>query len=131
MNVFRVAHTVSRKHGAYPSGPYSQRVEPELPAGTVENLIRPMGYAHSDDPCHPSPVYDTQLWSIAVDEVCGMTDRPSLNEWFDGWRGRLKRYGYQVYVYEVPDEDVRVGSFGQCVFRYENARLIRTEEVTA
>ena len=132
MLVFRVAHTVSKRVGTdYFAGPYSRWVEPELPDGTEENLISPMGRAHTDYSDHRSPNECPKLQGITFSEVCGLVSHAAVNKWFDGWRGLLTRYGYRVYVFDVPEEFVRVGSNGQCVFKIEKASLVRAEEITA
>ncbi|NED36710.1 hypothetical protein [Streptomyces sp. SID8499] len=132
MHVFRVAHSVSKRHGeSYYAGPYSRWVEPALPEGTEKYLINPMGIDHSDFDEHRSPNECPTLRGIRPWEVCGLVSREALNKWFQGWRGLLARYGYRVYVFDVPKEYVRVGENGQCVFEISAATLVRTEEVTA
>lgn len=131
MLVFRVAHSVCKRDiRDYYAGPYTRFTTPALPEGTTKNLTNRMGYSHTDS-AHSAPHLDPELGGIAPYEVCGMVSRRSLNTWFHGWRGLLKRYGYQVYVFKVPKQFVRVGRNGQCVFEIAAATLIRTEEITA
>lgn len=130
MLVFRVAHSVCKKAGtSYFSGPYSTKTEPTLPEGTADELVYPMSRKHSGDFEHPSPLDCARLDGIEPWEVCGLVSRAALDKWFDGWHDVLARFGFQVYVFDVPEAHVRVGRYGQCVFDPEHASLVRTEEV--
>ncbi|MET8691759.1 hypothetical protein ABZV65_04340 [Streptomyces bauhiniae] len=81
---------------------------------------------------HPAPFFDDDLRTIQVHERCGFNSREALDCWFAGWTGPLSECGFRVWVYEVPDGDVRVGAVGgQVVFDPAHAELIETHELEA
>ncbi|MEW2302599.1 hypothetical protein AB0958_21945 [Streptomyces sp. NPDC006655] len=99
-----------------------------LPAEDRERIFS-MRFDHCDD-THNAPYGDPKLGGIAYDEVCGLDSRESLAEWFEGWTHQLAMSGFEIHVYEVPDEQARVGADGQTVFRAAKAVLIGTESLT-
>jgi hypothetical protein len=72
--------------------------------------------AHSDA-YHPSPSWDRELGYIFDHEHCGFNSREALYEWFADYTRVLSECGFRVFVYDVADEYVRVGSLGgQAIF---------------
>lgn len=124
MYIWRVAHPEHTYQG-FPSGPYvSAGLTPEI----VMNM-RPMGDAHNWEPRHPSPKEDPKLGWVRGDERCGFTTLDDLFGWFEGFTDLLRENGFIVYMYDVPDEYVRVGGFGQALFHWTAADEICNVEL--
>ncbi|QAX94034.1 hypothetical protein SEA_EURATIS_39 [Streptomyces phage Euratis] len=124
MRVWRVGHRTALDNG-FPSGPYTAK-------GLTEDdydRLRGMGWSHSDER-HPSPYSDSGLRGIDSSERCGFDSAEALNQWFDEWTEKLAASGFTVWEYEVPDWAVRVGKFGQVVFRADEAVEVSTHEFT-
>lgn len=124
MHIWRVAHKEHTYQGL-PSGPY---VSAGLTSEIVMNM-RPMGDAHSWEPRHPSPEEDTELGWVEDEERCGFTSLGELFDWFEGFIKLLRENGFVMYVYEVPEEYVRVGKFGQALFNWTAADEICNVEL--
>lgn len=120
MRVFRVAHSsLTSQVGTQdvPAGPYATR--------EVRDRCRAlagMHWAHGDG-SHPSPVWCHILNGIDPSEVCAFDSMESLLNWFADWHRALVTDGFEVFVYDVPDDKVRVGTFGQALFVYSSAVL--------
>jgi hypothetical protein len=72
--------------------------------------------AHCDD-AHPAPHSPFSGLDFIFDhEHCGFNSREALYDWFATYTGALADGGFMVFIYEVADEYVRVGEFGQVVF---------------
>lgn len=124
MRVWRVAHEMCM-HSGFPSGPYTASLPFEM-----EMRLEPMQWAHSSNPTHRSPHHpESRLDGIAGGiEVCGFNSLYALNAWFEPeYRTLMDELGFQVFVYDVPDDVSRVGACGQAVFARSAAELISTE----
>lgn len=127
MIVYRVAHATRTAFvpgpGDFPAGPYNG-----LSYRDKTPTLRRMISAHSGNATHHlGPCWDRFLNGISPNEVCGFDALDSLLDWFERWFLVLNEAGFVVWVYDVPDADVRVGQGGQAVFRADAARLVRTE----
>lgn len=109
MRFYRVCHRTDRT--TYPvqmfKGPY---VGHQWHPGC---LIDEMGWAHTDR-LHPCPYADSYqdpdpYWFHMGDWLCGFESIHRLNEWFDGWFGRIMQCGFVVREYEIPREDLHIG----------------------
>lgn len=124
LKVWRVAHSVAKFHD-FPSGPYNRHGVSDLVDCT------PLYDMSSDHTTyrHPAPHWDAKLQRIAPHERCGFDSHEALDRWFAGWTGPLAACGFRAWVYEVPDEYVRVGAHGQALFDHARAELIETYEL--
>lgn len=119
MHVYRVAHKKLTCEGL-PSGPYViYGLTPE-----VRSQLRQMEGAHNWCPRHPSPTSDPALGDIYPWQRCGFDSREMLHEWFQGFTKDLSDAGFAIYTYEVPDEVVKVGKFGQALFDQRQVTLV-------
>jgi hypothetical protein len=126
VRVWRVAHDKISENG-FPTGPYSQREElPEID----QDALSAMSWAHGDER-HPTPFDDDALFSMHDYERCGFDSLAALYGWFSGqWHGMLRAAGYLIYVYDVPDDDARVGDlYGQTLFNPARATLVDLREI--
>jgi hypothetical protein len=76
-------------------------------------------FVHGDD--------EYTFWGICdcYDYFCGFQSANQLFEWFEGFEYSLEKYGFQVKVFEVDDEDVYSGKY-QVVFKKANAELVKS-----
>ncbi|MFJ3084393.1 hypothetical protein ACIPJG_32205 [Streptomyces halstedii] len=118
MKVWRVAHSEAR-YQDFPSGPYIEEGLPEK----VDQNIDGMRWAHGDR-SRPEPHHDASLQRILPRERCGFDSESALYEWFKGYEELLRENGFKVWVYEVPDDKVRVGNFGQALFDQDHLALV-------
>ncbi|WP_432118497.1 hypothetical protein [Streptomyces sp. bgisy032] len=97
----------------------------EVPDGLLD-----MWSAHNGG-SHPSPKSDRALdFRITSDvEVCGFSSLDALLEWFRTWLDVLDEAGFRLWVYEVPDEDARVGGLGQTCFRADSAEVVSVDRL--
>lgn len=117
MKVWRVAHNTLQYQGL-PSGPYILDGLSDEASWAVDD----MRCAHSDS-SHPAPSWDDTLGYIRSWERCGFDSEESLYSWFEGFAGMLDSQGFEIWVYEVPEDKVRVGKFGQALFSQDSAVL--------
>lgn len=128
MRVYRVAHgtrTSTESGTAFPTGPYTAG------AGKARRVLV---CAHSGDgqvAHHPSPQVCPELGYISPDEVCGADSLDSLLDWFSGHLQLLADEGFRVWVYDVPDDMVRVGVHGQALFPPAFAELVSSDPIPA
>ncbi|MFE2245229.1 hypothetical protein [Streptomyces lavendulae] len=118
MLVWRIAHE-SAEHANFPAGPYA--CSDSLPPAVNQNeRLNEMFESHCDRE-HPSPYNPAStLGGIARHERCGFDSRESLYQWFANYTEALDDAGFCVFVYDLPDHAVRIGTFGQVVFdKYE------------
>jgi hypothetical protein len=74
---------------------------------------------------HPLP--STDGIDDPYGELFGFPSKRLFRRWFNEQeRERLAEHDFKLSVYSVPKEHVRRGS-KQCVFKPENAKLMRTE----
>lgn len=126
MRVWRVAHETATDRNGFPSGPYTSGGLSD----EVSEALNGMRWDHCDD-SHPSPSYDDRLYGIQNEEHCGFATLAALYRWFEHhWRIELFACGFRVFVYEVPEEYARVGSYMQTLFNRNHATLIHTLELT-
>lgn len=121
MRVYRVAFDHG---GETPIGPY--RVEDLRYRDRYDALCDvsdDLGSDHMDDE-HPSPWFEPALGHyIADEECCCFTSLRRMRSWFKGWRRKLHEVGFELWVYEVPEEYVRRGDY-QAVFEIDEAALV-------
>ncbi|MFD5069166.1 hypothetical protein ACFWNC_14730 [Streptomyces sp. NPDC058369] len=110
MKVWRVAHSSIQFMG-FPAGPY---ICAGLPEEIDENMDE-MRWCHGNL-SHPEPRHDKSLGRIRAEERCGFDSYDALFEWFTGFEDLLTDNGFKVWVYEVPEDKVRVGKYGQALF---------------
>ncbi|MFE9381760.1 hypothetical protein ACFYMO_00765 [Streptomyces sp. NPDC007025] len=118
MKVFRVGHATKTRDDvgreSFPVGPYNGVDWDEMSEGHEA-----MVWAHSgwgSESHHPAPFHDAALCSIQPWEVCGFVSLEALLDWFESYLKVLDESQFRVWVYELPDDVVRVGRFGQAVF---------------
>ena len=117
MLVYRVGHrskTLRVDGRDFPWGPYAYATAQDYTSDLLDMI-----FAHSGEGSHlhhPSPMYDPDLHGIRDWEVCGFDSMDALLNWFESWHRTLADNGFRIFVYEVPDHEVRVGAYGQCVF---------------
>lgn len=122
MKVWRVAHKEATYNG-FPSGPYAcMETLPQEASDALEDM-----YGDHTDDSHKTPYGDGRLRGIRENERCGFNSREALDEWFAGWHETLDGHGFVVWVYEVDDDECRVGDNGQTVFNDAWADEIGTE----
>jgi hypothetical protein len=120
MLVYRMGHPQVVDDMGVPLGPYRFENASKTPYKRVvcddgeefkQYLVEALNDAHSDDAEHPTPCLD----GIDSDHMdywyCGTTSRKKLRQWFIGFRTWLRRTGYLMYVYWVPDEHVIHGTY--------------------
>ncbi|MCI3271039.1 hypothetical protein [Streptomyces cylindrosporus] len=121
MRVFRVGHrekTFTIADKPFPIGPYNRD---DYNADLNTDMIRAHG-GWGSHKHHPTPAADPYLNGVYSWEVCGFSSLGALLDWFETFLQTLDRNGYALWVYDVPDEDVRVGMrCGQLVFEPESA----------
>lgn len=133
MRFYRVSH--ASKRNAYESdfyaGPYNGH-------GLESDELDAMGWRHGDA-VHPpftidcfGPTYDVPCEAYypfnddespehdcyvngcvknPADYVCGFESEEMLREWFSGYRAMLRREGFVLRVYDVPDAAVQRGRY--------------------
>lgn len=126
MKIWRVEHeTLINGITGAPRGPYSPCY---IKDEALRSGLYDMCHAHSDGSKHRSPHEDLALGHrIEIWEICGLTSREALDAWFSEWHAALAAAGFVISVYEVPDDSVRVGVNGQCVFTYSAAARVGAE----
>lgn len=128
MRVFRVAHhtitdTAVVGTASFPAGPYCFETDDYGLKDRVRGILRHTQW----DAHHPAPFEDRALGTIYGYEVCGFVSESALMDWFAGCLKGLDEAGFRLWVYEVPDTDVRVGSkAGQLVFAASEAKPVLT-----
>lgn len=123
MLVYRVAYKESRD-GDLPRGPYTMSGLPE----EIRDQIEVMRWKHTDER-HPGPYKDPMLIDIFSAERCGFDSLDNLYGWFEGYVEMLHRAGFRLYVYDVPDAEVRIGKYGQTLFRASCAKEVRVSDL--
>lgn len=116
--VWRVEHRETHQ------GPYN---------GPDRSPLWPMFDAHSDL-YHPTPDFDPGIGFGAMlthsDWIFGFGSPDSLYDWFRGWGHLLENCGYQVTVFDLPEEHVIIGQY-QAIFDPWHARRVETLDCTA
>ncbi|WP_330478665.1 hypothetical protein OG301_26670 [Streptomyces platensis] len=130
MRVYRVGHATKTRNiagAAFPVGPYNG-----LSFDQITEELERMIWAHSgpgSENHHPAPHRCPVLRSIASAEVCGFESLEALLDWFQRYIRALDDNQFRIWVYDVPDDLVRVGTFGQAVFVAAEATLLETSSV--
>lgn len=103
MRVYRVEHPEDG-HGPYGGA----------------NRIYSLNYAHQND-TRPNPQWEGL--EMGYEDYCALSSMERLCEWFEGWWGQIRYYGFHIAVYEVSEEHVGQGKM-QLVFTRNKAQLI-------
>jgi hypothetical protein len=78
---------------------------------------------------HPSPLEDWPanrcMWT---DYRCACPSRRALGAWFRGFKRSLKRYGFRVAIYEVPESGIVHGKSGKQVF-FSKSQAVKVGEL--
>lgn len=137
--ILRVEH---KKHDC---GPYRTPDPYDLPINKQDTpkfkkLNRLYGFSdriateHCDNTYHPMPYEDgIDIDHYAFDGrydswIYGFMDIEQAAEWFAGWENRLKKWGFVLKTYEVPDENIKVGA-KQVAFNREAAVFVRKQPI--
>ena len=122
--VYRVEHEVE----GY--GPYL-KVDEDMDFSPHED-VKGLHDAHEASNSHPGPRMDGLSYERTHRHVHGFDTRSLLDEWFAGFKRKLKSAGFVVRVYEAPAESTFTGESGrQCIFRKDMSRLVDTQSVIA
>lgn len=117
-------------------GPYQHEVESAYGWNVWEGTWWPPDYRH-----HPTPAndgiegygryslseYDKPQWW--EEWQCGFATREQLHDWFAGIEESLDAHGFHLSIYEVPEEDVKLGD-RQVIFHKRGRQPVRTLSVT-
>lgn len=118
MKVWRVAHETLVQN-QFPSGPY-------IASGLtyeIDDALYDMSCSHNGDH-HPAPYQDPSLGDIDPQERCGFDSLENCYRWFEGYEGLLQGLGFRIWEYEIPEEKVRIGKFGQALFRPAHVQFV-------
>jgi hypothetical protein len=118
MMVYRVEDT-SKHVGPYFSG-----------QGSIQTPDLLQCFRQHNDEAHPVPADDGldigRIDLLLFDWRFGFKSMAQLRRWFsEHERELLARAGYRVVVYNVPDDEVRIGH-RQVIFTPGNAHIVRT-----
>lgn len=125
MRVWRVGHSTARLND-FPAGPYRDKWT--WADEDTQDLLRPMGFTHSNEEwdTHLAPWSDPLLRSVGTHEVCGFDSEYALRAWFHGFDDVLYATDFAIWVYDVPEDDVRQGQNGQLLFNRHSAVMQTT-----
>jgi hypothetical protein len=102
VDVFRIEHPESHV------GPYNHYWT-DYESGKYDLQ---MGEAHTGNLSTPGPRYPGEFprpWAITGEHKFGFESEAHLRQWFRGWRAPLRRCGFVLAVYRVPEPDVLFG----------------------
>ncbi len=127
MLVYRLEHrNLINQDSGMPCGPYNPVYE-----GFTEQRQGVLAWTvtllcdYSSDTEHLPPTRDPLLGrKIRSSEVCAFDSEESLRKWFGPFVARLERFGFHISCYNVPDDYVRLGANGQCVFTSRRGRRV-------
>ncbi len=107
MRVYRVENNEG-------NGPY----DPDTKLGY--RICRSHGHLRELRPTLP----ESGLFLPGKHQFCGCESLKQLKSWFKGWWKQLRKAGFSISVYEVPEEFVDIGS-EQLLFIKSKAILIK------
>ena len=119
---------VYRVQGQDGNGPYNTTCVDHTNDQMVDVHSRFLNAHNSDYHNHPSAMVDSGLanvrWSLGMDDLFGFDSMTKLYAWFGGWVKPLLAMGFEIKVYEVPENAVTVSKF-QAVFDRSKAIEIK------
>lgn len=125
MLVYRLEHrNLINQDSGMPCGPYNVRRAMGWRERNAYGQVLAELCDYSFNAAHLPPDADPLLVTIHQNEVCGFVDLPSALQWFGPFVARLERFGFHLTCYNVPDDYVRTGLNGQCVFSVRHAHRV-------
>lgn len=112
-------YRVAKGDDKIPEGPYNRntRYDDE----DTDHVLSELNIAHCDF-AHPTPQLDG-IGYIEQEEYCGFIDMDSLRTWFGDWVKDLAAVGFELLVYKVPIDEVRIGG-SQAVAAIKSDQLV-------